>query len=57
MLSMMHETTETLKTTKSWSVEAVNFIAATSWASPEELSDVGHVIYLVYMLRVTSTCL
>ena len=45
MLSIIHKTTKTIKTTKSWSVEAVNFIAATSWASPNELADVSHVIY------------
>ena len=31
MLSTMHAIAETLKTTKSWSVEAVNFITFTSW--------------------------
>jgi hypothetical protein len=42
MLQMMDETRETLKsTTVDWSAEAVNFVEATSFATPDELSDVS----------------
>ena len=42
MLQMMHETRETLKSTAvDWSAEAVNFVEATSSATPDELSDVN----------------
>ncbi|KAI9774176.1 MAG: hypothetical protein M1839_001878 [Geoglossum umbratile] len=40
MLQMMNETRETLKSTAvDWSAEAIDFIEATSLASPDELSD------------------
>jgi hypothetical protein len=42
MLQMMDETRETLKSPAvSWSSEAVNFAEATSFATPDELSDVS----------------
>jgi hypothetical protein len=42
MLEMMDETRETLKSTAvDWSAEAVNFVEATSSATPDELSDVS----------------
>jgi hypothetical protein len=48
MLSMMNETQETLKTTGMhyWSHEAIDFVEATSWATAEELFEVG-VLLLV----------
>ena len=41
-----HKTSEALNTIplESCSVEAINFMAATSWASPYELSDVSFAI-------------
>jgi len=40
MLQMMKETRESLDSTAAdWSPEAVDFVQATSWASPDELSD------------------
>ncbi|OBT41556.1 hypothetical protein VE00_09137 [Pseudogymnoascus sp. WSF 3629] len=43
MLRMMHETSETLNKllVEACSFEALNFMAATSWASPDELCDVS----------------
>lgn len=42
MLRMMNETRESLATTTvSWSAEALDFVKATSLASPDELSDVS----------------
>jgi hypothetical protein len=42
MLEMMDETRETLKSTAvDWSAEAVNFVEATSSATPDELLDVS----------------
>ena len=42
MLEMMDETRESLKSTPvDWSAEAVNFVEATSSATPDELSDVS----------------
>jgi hypothetical protein len=42
MLEMMDETRETLKSTAvDWSAEAVNFVEATSSATPDELSDMS----------------
>lgn len=42
MLQMMDETRETLKSPAgSWSAEAVNFVEATSFATPDELMDVS----------------
>ena len=49
MLQMMNETMESLKsTTEDWSVEALDFIDAISWASPYELADVsGYAPFLI----------
>ena len=42
ILQIMDETRETLKSLAvSWSAEAVNFAEATSFATPDELSDVS----------------
>ena len=46
MVDMMRETAEYLNSPQEkWSVEAISFLKAISWASPDELSDVRLAIY------------
>jgi len=56
MLQMMDETRESLKSTAvDWSAEAVNFIEATSFVTPDELLDVSFPnLQFESLLRVAS---
>ena len=59
MLRMMNETRESLESTdQDWTPEALDFVLATSSASPNELSDVRSTIpWLRSLLRLASTTL
>jgi hypothetical protein len=54
---MMDETRESLHSTLAdWSAEAVNFVEATSFAIPDELSDVSFPnLQFSSLLRLAST--
>jgi hypothetical protein len=41
ILRMMHEATDAQMPVENWSAEIVSFLEATSWATPDELSDVS----------------
>ena len=57
ILQMMDETKESLDSTVvDWSAEVVNFLEATSFATPDELSDVSFPSpQYVSLLRLAST--
>jgi hypothetical protein len=57
MLQMMDETRKTLKSTAMlWSAKAVNFVEATSFAKPDELSDISFPnLQFGSLLRLAST--